>query len=112
MTGGKTQATMRDSNCGVKPDGVSSGAMARPAAIPDVHHKRGNPNWGRFIPPAPVLATEFELQVRHLRLTADTYVFSPELRRWCQQNKNRFYIPEWLLGEWGITVDPNVSDAA
>ena len=86
--------------------------MARPAVIHYVSRKRGNPNWGRFIPAAPVLATEFELQVRHLRLTADTYVYSAELRRWCQENRNRFYIPEWLLGEWHITVDPNVSDAA
>jgi len=62
--------------------------------------------------PAPVLATEFELQVRHLRLTVDTYVFSAELRRWCEENRNRVYIPEWLLGEWGITVDPNVSRAS
>jgi hypothetical protein len=59
--------------------------MARPAAFPVVHRKRGNPNWGRPIPPAPVLATEFELQVRKLRLTAETYVSSPELRAWCEQ---------------------------
>ena len=49
---------------------------------------------------------------RYLRLTADTYVCSAELRIWCQHNRNRFYVPEWLLGAWGITADPNVSDAA
>jgi hypothetical protein len=64
------------------------------------------------MPPLPVLPTEFELQVRHLHLTPEAYVFSAELRRWCWQNRNRFYIPEWLLGKWHITVDPNVSDAA
>jgi len=24
------------------------------------------------------------------------------LRNWCERNKNRCYIPEWLLEEWGI----------
>ena len=91
--------------------GVSSGAMERPAAIPDVPRKRGNPNWGQPTRPAAVLATEFELQVRHLRLTRQSYVFSAELRRWCEQNRNRFYIPEWLLETWSITVDPNLTAA-
>jgi len=33
---------------------------------PNAFRKRGNPNWGR--PMLPVLCTEFEMQVRHLRL--------------------------------------------
>lgn len=85
--------------------------MAKPAALPVVRRKPGNPNWGKPSFPGPVLPTEFELQVKHLRLTADTYVFSPELRRWCQQNWNRFYVPEWLLEEWGIIVDLNFGAA-
>jgi hypothetical protein len=112
MTRSKPDVAQRGFNCEVVLDGVSPGAMTRPAIIPEVHRKRGNPNWGRFVPPTPVVATEFELQVRHLRLTRETYVFSSELRRWCWQNRNRVYIPEWLLGEWHITVNPNVSDAA
>jgi hypothetical protein len=32
-----------------------------------------------------------------LRLTEETYVYSTELRLWCWENRNRFYIPEWLL---------------
>jgi hypothetical protein len=107
----KARAAMRDSKYQVWRDGVSSGAMAEPATIPDVPRKRGNPNSGRPIPPAPVLATEFELQVRKLRLTSETYVFSAELCRWCEENRNRYYIPEWLLGAWHIAVDANVSDA-
>ena len=67
--------------------------------------KRGNPNWGRPIPPAPTLATEFELQTRHLQLTPEMYTSSAKLRAWCERNRNRVYIPEWLLEEWGITVD-------
>ena len=57
------------------------------------------------MPPAPALATEFELRVRHLQLTPEMYASSAELRTWCQQNRNRIYIPEWLLNEWDITVD-------
>jgi hypothetical protein len=74
--------------------------------------KRGNPNWGRPMTPAPALATEFELRVRHLQLSAELYTSSAELRGWCEQNRNRIYIPEWLLEEWGITVDPTFGAAA
>ena len=70
-------------------------------AIPVAHtRKRGNPNWRRPIPPAPVLATEFELRAKQLQLTPEMYASSSELRAWCKQNKNRIYIPEWLLAEW------------
>jgi hypothetical protein len=73
---------------------------------------RGNPNWGRPMPPAPVLPTAFEIEVRQLRLTVETYVFSAELRGWCKENRNRCYIPEWLLEAWDIRVDPYFSGAA
>jgi len=83
--------------------------MAIPVAL---SRKRGNPNWGRPIPPAPGLATEFELRVKQLQLTAEMYISSRELRAWCEQNRNRRYVPELLLKEWGITVDSSFSDAA
>jgi hypothetical protein len=83
--------------------------MERPAVIRVETRKRGNPNWGRPMPPAPVLATEFELQVRHLCVTGDAYAASNELRRWCWENRNRSYTPEWLREKWHITVDPNVA---
>ena len=72
----------------------------------------GNPNWGRPTSSSPALATEFELRVKQLQLTPEMYASSAELWSWCQQNKNRVYIPEWLLDEWRITVDPTFSDAA
>ena len=75
-------------------------------------HKRGNPNWGRPMPPGLVLCTEFEMQVRQLRLTVESYAFSAELRSWCERNRNRFYIPEWLLDQWGIAVDADLTGAA
>ncbi len=75
-------------------------------------NKRGNPNWERPMPPVSILCTEFEMQVRHLRLTAETYLFSAQLRKWCQENRNRFYIPEWLLDKWQIRVDADLTGAA
>ena len=79
--------------------------MATLIGFPRKHRKRGNPNWGLPIPPTPALATEFELRARSLNLTPEMYTSSRELRAWCVRNKNRIYIPEWLLQEWGITVD-------
>jgi hypothetical protein len=77
-------------------------------AIPvTLARKRGNPNWGRPLPSGPAVATEFELRVNQLQLTAELYTSSAELRAWCERNRNRCYVPEWLLKEWDITVDPS-----
>jgi hypothetical protein len=35
-----------------------------------------------------------------------------ELSPNCCLAQNRCYVPEWLLKEWSITVDPTFSDAA
>ena len=64
------------------------------------------------MPPTSFLCTEFEMQVRQLRLTVETYAFSAELRTWCERNRNRFYIPEWLLDEWGFRVHDDLSGSA
>jgi hypothetical protein len=74
--------------------------------------KRGNPNWGRPMLPASVLCTEFEMQVERLHLTREQYVASAKLRQWCATNRNRYYIPEWLLAEWGLEVTADLSGAA
>jgi hypothetical protein len=60
----------------------------------------------------PAVATEFELRAEQLQLTPEMYTSSYELRAWCQHNKNRIYIPEWLLAEWRLTVDATFSGAA
>jgi hypothetical protein len=82
--------------------------MTMPVALPVKTRKRGNPNWGQPLAhaPAPALPSEFEVQVRQLKLTAKTYSSSAKLRTWCERNKNRCYVPEWLLKEWHIPVDP------
>jgi hypothetical protein len=57
----------------------------------------------------PTIATAFEAEVRRLGLDMQTCTSSKKLRLWCERNKNRCYIPEWLLERWGISVDPNAS---
>jgi hypothetical protein len=86
--------------------------MAIPVVVLATTRKRGNPNWGRPIPPLLALPTEFEMRVRQLQLMAEMYTSSVELRTWCEQNRNRVYIPEWLLEEWGISVDLNFGTVA
>ena len=71
-----------------------------------VHKRRGNPNWGKPLPSAPAVVTEFESVALRLGLTKETFISSSELRMWCQRNVGRCYVPEWLLKEWGI--DPDV----
>ena len=74
--------------------------------------RRGNPTWGsggQPVQPARAAATEFDMQVRLLGLTKQTCAGSHELRKWCERNRNRYYIPEWLLDAWGISVDPTSS---
>jgi hypothetical protein len=61
--------------------------------------------------PAPAVATAFEVEVRQLHLTAEQYVGSAGLRRWCEENRNRSYIPEWLLKAWNISIDADLNGA-
>jgi hypothetical protein len=84
-------------------------AMAKAFVVPAIVRRRGNPNWGKPTQRAPILATEFEKQVQRLGLTKQTCKESGPLRYWCERNKNRCYIPEWLLGAWGIDVDATFS---
>jgi hypothetical protein len=57
----------------------------------------------------PHLPTAFEEQVHQLGLNDQTYSTSAALQRWCERNKNHCYIPEWLLKEWGMTVDAELT---
>ena len=70
--------------------------------------RRGNPNWGKLMEAAPAFPTAFEEQVKKLGLSEQTCETSEKLRQWCERNKDRSYIPEWLLNRWQISVDPNV----
>jgi hypothetical protein len=84
-------------------------AVTKPFILATRDRKRGNPNWGKPMKPVPDVPSAFEKQVEELGLTEHTCIASDELRQWCKRNKDRCYIPERLLKEWGITVDPNVS---
>jgi hypothetical protein len=84
-------------------------AVVKPSIVPTRARRRGNPNWGKLIQHAPYVATAFEEQVKRLGLSEQTCETSEKLRQWCERNKDRSYIPEWLLKRWQIFVDPNVS---
>jgi len=86
--------------------------MTRPFVLPGTKRGRGNPNWGTPLTALPIMLTEFELQVERLGLTNAEYVASPELKRWCEHNRNRCYVPEWLLKTWGIEVEAIFSGVA
>ena len=79
--------------------------MTKPIVLPGTRRGRGNPNWGKPVQAIPVLVTEFEMQVERLGLSKAQYVASEPLRRWCERNRNRCYVPEWLLEAWGLTVE-------
>jgi len=50
--------------------------------------KRGNPNWGKAGPAlVPRIVTEFEIQVRQLKLQKHDYVASPQLLDWCHSEQ-------------------------
>ena len=79
--------------------------MTKPVVLPGTKRGRGNPNWGKPLRHIPALLTEFERQVERLGLNKTEYVASEPLRRWCERNRNRCYVPEWLLEAWGLTVE-------
>ena len=86
--------------------------MTRPFTLPSTKRRRGNPNWGQFPQRFPVVPTEFEMLVKRIGLTKSEYIASTELRLWCERNRNRVYVPEWLLEAWGFQVEAIFSGVA
>lgn len=84
----------------------------KPFAPPDGKRPRGNPNWGKPLAPIRALPTEFEMEVKRLGLRRSECVASAALKRWCDRNRNRVYVPEWLLAEWEMQVEAHFSDVA
>jgi hypothetical protein len=79
--------------------------MTRRITLLGAKRRRGNPNWGLPPRPSPVLPTEFEMQVKRIGLTKSEYIASTELKHWCERNRNRVYVPEWLLEAWDMEVE-------
>jgi hypothetical protein len=75
-----------------------------------MNHRRESSGWssGRAVGVPPSARTAFEVRVSELSLTVPTYSESPELRRWCEVNRNKCYIPEWLLKKWDIAVNSDM----
>jgi hypothetical protein len=86
--------------------------MSNIIALTSTKRGRGNPKWGKPIPTIPALLTEFEMQVERLGLSKAEYVNSAKLRHWCNHNRNRCYVPEWLFEAWGLTVNAIFSGLA
>src|SRR5690349_11447490 len=72
-----------------------------------VSKKPINRKWGCGQPMSlgPAGLTEFEQNAHRLGLTLEMYAMSAPLRDWCERNRNRCYVPEWLLKAWKISVD-------
>jgi len=85
--------------------------VVKPFVQPAVNRNRESLNWssGQIAPVGPAGPTEFESLARHLRLTPQTWAGSTELRRWCERNRNRCYIPERLLALWKLEVNVHMS---
>ena len=83
--------------------------MSMPIAAPQLNRKRGNLEWGKPLQPLPALLTAFEVEVARLGLVRSEYSASLELKRWCNRNRNRVYVPEWLLDEWEMHVEVSYS---
>jgi hypothetical protein len=68
-----------------------------------------NSNWASGRPPKnrPAEPTGFEEQLQALGLKEQTCEASRELKQWCESNKDRCYVPEWLLKRWKMFVDPD-----
>jgi hypothetical protein len=81
--------------------------MNMPIPPPERKRKRGNPEWGKPLKPVNALLTEFEAEATRLGLTKEEYVASSALKRWCDHNRNRLYVPEWLLARWDMEVETN-----
>lgn len=84
--------------------------MAKPLALSNTKRGRGNPDWGKF-KPLLALPTEFDIEVARLGLAKSEYLTSVALKRWCDRHRNRVYVPEWLLAEWGMHVETNYGAA-
>ena len=52
--------------------------------------------------------TYFDIKVEELGLlTFEEMTSSIELKRWVEQNANRYYVPERLIKKWNIHVIPS-----
>jgi hypothetical protein len=58
----------------------------------------------------PTGPTEFERCACRLGLTESGYATSSKLRKWCEHNRHRCYVPEWLLAEWDLLLEPGLSE--
>ena len=52
------------------------------------------------------MPTEFEQLASRLKLDAKAWAESKQLREWAQENRHKKYVPEWLLKQWNLELNP------
>ena len=62
--------------------------------------RRGNPNWGKYVPATLTGISSFESIVKALSLTPQQYQDSISLKEWVVKNKHNKYVPQDLLQAW------------
>lgn len=84
-----------------------------PAGRQKTNEPEYSPNWasgGKERTPPPDLPTRFEQIAEEIGVTEQYYVHSQPLKAWVKRNRFFYYVPEWLLREWGfILYDHDVS---
>jgi hypothetical protein len=50
-------------------------------------------------------ASTFEHVARHLHLSPSEYATSAKLKEWVRRNKDRKYVPSYLLVAWHFDID-------
>lgn len=72
--------------------------------------KPRNPNWGKPFSQihGPEQVCAFDKLTEKLELQPEQYEQSSALREWVNKNRNRRYVPEWLLLAWNLEVTVKV----
>lgn len=73
--------------------------------IPRKARKLRNPDWFRISKETDDGPCRFEMLIANLGgIPPHTWEHSPQVRQFARAYGQRFYVPEWLLTKFGITV--------
>jgi hypothetical protein len=65
---------------------------------------------GTYVSAKVIPVCSFDKQVALLGLMPNEYETSAELKAWCKQNKETFYVPTVLMTAWGFTTQWDVAE--
>lgn len=79
--------------------------MPRGVGIQVSKKRRGNPSFGRPLPPSQrIQDSSFDKIVARLELQPDQYAASAELRSWVERNATKKFVPESVLELYQIDL--------